>query len=312
MKLLMDSTELVTSIIVARKLMDGQGMPTFQQDGQRTSPASRNISRKSRANSMIKIREEIMKKKELRKPATSRTVTEEDFEDLEVKRMPRKEMSKKAKGLLTSSQVNNSLVQDAGSKIQVVGSDVEALYPSLDAVEVAQIVYNAIMKTEVMFKGINYQEACRMIALTSSEQECRLGPLRRVLPTRRYDHGTRPGISGEDPLGPEVGSQDQWKFPNLKRKPLTEQEKKMVVAEVLRKSVLAIFKTHTYRFAEKFYLQRKGGPIGLRSTCCIARIVMVWWDEELLEVLKNNNINIIRGARYMDDVGIWLRAVRLG
>ena len=188
----------------------------------------------------------------------------------------------------------------------------EALYPSLDAVEVAQIVYNAIMKTEVMFKGINYQEACRMIALTSSEQECRLGPLRRVLPIRRYDHGTRPGISGEDPLGPEVGSQDQWKFPNLKRKPLTEQEKKMVVAEVLRKSVLAIFKTHTYRFAEKFYLQRKGGPIGLRSTCCIARIVMVWWDEELLEVLRSSNINIIRGARYMDDVRIWLRAIRLG
>ena len=312
MKLLMDSTELVTSIIVARKLMDGQGMPTFQQDGQRTSPASRNISRKSRASSMIRIRDELMKKKELRKPATSRTVTEKDFDDMKIKRMPRREMSKKAKGLLTSSQVNNSLVQDAGSKIQVVGSDVEALYPSLDAVEVAQIVYNAIMKTEVMFKGINYQEACRMIALTSSEQECRLGPLRRALPIRRYDHGTRPGISGEDPLGPEVGSQDQWKFPNLKRKPLTEQEKKMVVAEVLRKSVLAIFKTHTYRFAEKFYLQRKGGPIGLRSTCCIARITMIWWDRQLLELLRASNISLEECQRYMDDIRLWCYSVRRG
>ena len=29
----------------------------------------------------------------------------------------------------------------------MVGSDIEALYPSLDAVEVAQIVFNAMMKS---------------------------------------------------------------------------------------------------------------------------------------------------------------------
>ena len=86
----------------------------------------------------------------------------------------------------------------------------------------------------------------------------------------------------------------------------------MILAESVRKAVLAIFKTHTYRFENKFFLQRKGGPIGLRSTCCIARLVMLWWDEELLTVLRKNNINIIRGARYMDDVRIWLRAIRLG
>ena len=211
-----------------------------------------------------------------------------------------------------ASDVDNSLIQDRGAKIQVVGSDVEALYPSLDAVEVAQIIFNAMMKTEIQFKGVNYLEACKMIALTSSEQECRLGRLKRVLPIRRHVNGTRPGISGEDPMGPDVGSQDQWKFPNLKRSPLTKLEKTMIVAEVTKKSVLAIFKTHTYRFANKFFLQRKGGPIGLRSTCCIARLVMLWWDEEFLEVLKKNNLTIIRGARYMDDVRVWLKAIRLG
>ena len=39
---------------------------------------------------------------------------------------------------------------------------------------------------------------------------------------------------------------------------------------------------------------------------------MLWWDEEFLEVLKKNNLAIIRGARYMDDVRLWLRAIRLG
>ena len=150
-----------------------------------------------------------MRTKELRKPLGSRTFGQDDFEDIEIKRVNRKERSRGHRGVL-AADVDNKLVQDRGAKIQVVGSDVEALYPSLDAVEVAQIIYNAMMKTEIQFKGVNYQEACRMIALTSSEQECRLGPLRRVLPVRRYVNGTRPGISGEDPMGPDVGSQEQW------------------------------------------------------------------------------------------------------
>ena len=95
-----------------------------------------------------------------------------------------KDASKHQRGV-PAADVNYELIQERGSMILVVGSDVEALYRSLDAVEVAQIVYNAMMKTDIKFKGVNYQEACRMIALTSSEQECRLGPLRRVLPIRR-------------------------------------------------------------------------------------------------------------------------------
>ena len=109
--------------------------------------------------------------------------------------------------------------------------------------EVAQIVYQAILETDVKFVGVDYQEACRMIALTSTEQECRLGPLRNVIPKRRYVKGTRPGITGADPLGPEVGSQDQWEFPPI-RKDLTKLEKKTIIAQVIQKAVLAIFKTH--------------------------------------------------------------------
>ena len=308
-ELLMDTTEIITSIIVARNMRYDQEMPTFLKDGTRES--TKNISRIGRARSMAKIREELMKKKEQRKPTNMRTVTEDDFEDLEIRKVKRKESLRKGKGLL-SKDVDNKLIQDRGSKIQIVGSDVEALYPSLEAVEVAQVVFNAMMKSEIKFRGMNYMEACRMIALTSTEQECRLGPLKRVLPVRRFVNGVRPGISGEDPMSKDSGSQDQWKFPPIGKNGLTKAEKKMILAEVMKKAVLAIFKTHTYKFARKFYLQRKGGPIGLRSTCCAARIVMMWWDGEFLEVARSNNIVIIRGARYMDDVRVWLRAVRLG
>ena len=139
--LLLDSTELITSIIVARRMETDQELPAFQKDGNEENAASRNISRISRASSMIKIREELLRRKELRKPVSSRMVMEDDFKDLEVKRVSRKSQSRSARGVL-SADVENELVQDRGSKIQVVGSDVEALYPTLDAVEVAQIVYN--------------------------------------------------------------------------------------------------------------------------------------------------------------------------
>ena len=78
---------------------------------------------------------------------------------------------------------------------------------------------------------------------------------------------------------------------------LTTMEKRLVIAKVLKTSILAMFKTHTYSFGGKYYLQVKGGPIGLRSTCCIARLVMLWWDDMLMVALMKLNIKTAAGAR---------------
>ena len=130
-----------------------------------------------------------------------------------------------------------------------MGSDVEALYPSLEAIEVAEIVYQAVLESKVKFESVDWLEACKYIAITSTAQECKMGPLRRVLPRRRHAPGSRPGITGEDPLAKDTGVQDQWKFPTL-RNGLTAQEKRLVIAKVLKTSVLAIFKTHIYSFGQ--------------------------------------------------------------
>ena len=84
------------------------------------------------------------------------------------------------------------------------------------------------------------------------------------------------------------------------------------MATVMRISVLTLFRTHTYSFGSKLYQQKAGGPIGLRSTCCIARLVMLWWDEELLQLLVKNNVITEAQARYMDDIRIWLWSIRHG
>ena len=156
---------------------------------------------------------------------------------------------------MRAAEVSNHLVQDRSSQLTIIGADVEALYPSLEGVQVAEIVYRAIMETRVKFKGINYQEGCRYIALTSSAQECRLGPLRRVLPTRRHKSGTRPGVTGAGPTGATSGDQEQWEFPPVE---LTELEKRMIVARVMYTAVMALFNKHTYTFGGKYYFQKQG------------------------------------------------------
>ena len=61
--------------------------------------------------------------------------------------------------------VDRKLIQDRGKAMEVVGADVEALYPSLSEIQVAEIIYKAIMETEVGFQGINYLEGAKYIVL---------------------------------------------------------------------------------------------------------------------------------------------------
>ena len=110
-------------------------------------------------------------------------------------------------------------------------------------------------------------------------------------------------------MGPERGDHDQWIF---KRVELTKLEKRLVVATVMKKAVLMLFQSHVYSFGGKFFLQRKGGPIGLRSTCSIARICMLDWDKKFLEMARRNGLSFAENMRYMDDLRVWMFGIRLG
>ena len=269
--------------------------------------------RLTRAANMKKVREESMRLANSRRQEMFRNSKYMEDRDMEVrsKIQQRTKTAKTMKGkrLLMAAEVENNLIQDKASRMEIIGADVEALYPSLEAVQVANIVYQAVMDSDIKFKGVNYQEGARYIALTSTEQECRLGPLRRVLPWRRYVHGTRPGITGEGPAGADTGDQDQWEFPRVQ---LTRLEKRLIVAKTMHTAVLTLFKTHCYTFGGKYFLQKQGGPIGLRSTCCIARLVMTWWDKQLLELVAKSNLELEEKQRYMDDIRLWCFPIRLG
>ena len=147
------------------------------------------------------------------------------------------------------------------------------------------------------------------VALETNETERRLSGLARLLPTRKYKKGTRPIITGPVALGPGTDEETQWTFPDVTP---TEMEQKLLLATVVEIGVKTIFRTHLYQFGGRMYHQQGGGPIRLRATGAIARVVMGDWDQRLDSLLIKNGFSVEAGARYVDDIRIILQAVNLG
>ena len=70
--------------------------------------------------------------------------------------------------------------------------------------------------------------------------------------------------------------------------------------------------SHIYTFSGKLYKQKAGGPIGLRGTCAIARLVMQMWDSKWLERMARLKVVIELAMRYMDDGRAFLAAIKAG
>ena len=117
------------------------------------------------------------------------------------------------------------------------------------------------------------------------------------------------GVTGEGPLGPTINEDKQWIFPNVK---LTEVEKRMILAEVMRLVVEVLFKTHCYSFKGSVFRQNDGGPIGLRATCAIARVVMVRHSQKWREVMVKSNMMVVFDGFYVDDGRMIVFALRPG
>ena len=199
---------------------------------------------------------------------------------------------------LTSKEVLPEDLQDYQSPMVVMGFDVVSLYPNLDTSKVGSRVKQAVLESNISWEGINYMEACRYIALNWTEEQCRSSKLRKILPWRRKNNGSRPGIRGVGPKGPDVGDVEQWIFP---RTVLSKQDKLEIIATVLDIATTAMFSHHFYSFGGKNYKQMGGGPTGLRGTCAIARLMMQIFDVKWEGLLRELCVKIWLNSRYMDD-----------
>ena len=189
-------------------------------------------------------------------------------------------------------------VQDQTLPMVVVGTDVESLYPSLIIKSVVEEVRSAVYEFNVVFEEVDYLEMARYLALNWSEAECRRSSLGRILPRRRKAQGSRPGLKGEGPQGAERGDQEQWVFPRVR---LRHDEKRLLIATVLEIATEAMFTHHYYVFGGRNFRQMEGGPIGLRGTCTLARLVMQIYDKKWLKLVEEGGLKLKLYMRYMDD-----------
>ena len=112
-EVLIDATEIITTIIVARGMETQRIAPIFQKAGFK---ASERVNRIGRAEGMMKMREEMRKLKNKRMKPQMRSMKENDFEELEVREVRRGDASRRMEtGVLRSDNLNNNLVQDKGN-----------------------------------------------------------------------------------------------------------------------------------------------------------------------------------------------------
>ena len=235
------------------------------------------------------------KMKMLRRQEWERRQRQEDLEDEEK--------------LWKPEEVLEEEIQDYEKKMTIIGCDVESLYPNLEVGECGEIIVEEILRSDITWEDLDYMEGARLIVLNRSAAHCRSSPLHRVLPVRRKKSGRRPGVTGAGPLGQERGDTDQWLFPSIK---LTEEEKKLIIAEVVKICTEIMFENHLYTFGGKVFRQKRGGPIGLRGTCAIARLVMANYDRKWMKLMEDNKIKINSYMRYMDDGRAFLAALKPG
>ena len=224
-------------------------------------------------------------------------------EDLRLTEVRMRTKTLKGERIIHASRLENKEVQVEDDKV-IVGADVEGLYPALKDMEVADICYKAILNSSISSNNINYHRASIYVAMNLTSEEARIHPLGRVLPKRNHETGSRPWVTGDFKK-----AELAWSIPQVE---WTKLEERLMLAEMTRIGVIVMMNSHLFRWDGKIFLQRQGGPIGLRSTCAVARITMMHWDGKLAEFMDVNNIRLEMGARYMDDVRLILDSIHEG
>ena len=157
-------------------------------------------------------------------------------------------------------------LQDFSIPMVIIGGDVVSLYPNLDVDIVVDRIRDEILRTDLEFNNVDYLEATRYLVLNWTIEQARNSNLRRVLPVRRKNRGTKPGIRGEGPRGSQRGDQEQWQF--KENIILDDWERRQIVAEVVKIATEAMFKKHYYSFGGRTYHQRGGGSHRITRDLC--------------------------------------------
>ena len=89
-------------------------------------------------------------------------------------------------------------------------------------------------------------------------------------------------------------------------------EKKELISKVIKVATEAMFTHHFYTFKGEKFRQNKGGPIGLRGTCAVTRVVMQLFDQKWGLKIRDLGLVTWLVGRYMDGIRVFLPPTKIG
>ena len=176
-----------------------------------------------------------------------------------------------------------------------------------------------IQETKMRFEGIDYRWALVYLALTTTNKDRVDNKLQGILPRRKRKQGDPPTVK----TAHIDESLERWWYPTDPAK-LTQDQKKSVMSCVVEQMVRVVFSTHYYEWEGNLYQQIFGGPIGLRATGPVARIMMDWWTRQIREIEEKSQIlaklnpvqfeplQLYMLRKYVDDCLVVMEEMKLG
>ena len=205
-------------------------------------------------------------------------------------------------------------------KDTVVGSlDVRGLYPSLDQEGSSEAVARFVRDSSTTLEGIDWRHTQIFVASNMDPHELKREGVLGLVPKRCKKFGPRPGRTTEElsQKRPDPRSEKQPACPSKwaesnPDKELSEENRRLLLSVALKIATRTIFRHHCYQFNGEVFRQAKGGPIGLRVTSVVARIVMDDWFTRFLGAILAAGIEVHGAMKYVDDVNLILAMVDLG
>ena len=85
-----------------------------------------------------------------------------------------------------------------------------------------------------------------------------------------------------------------------------------MLSKAMEVALKACFRNHLYQFEGKVFRQCEGGPIGLRLSIAVSRIVMAMWDKQLAQLGAESGWIIHLLKRYVDDITAICETLKMG
>ena len=83
-----------------------------------------------------------------------------------------------------------------------------------------------------------------------------------------------------------------------------------MVILALTHAVRKVFQTHIHRYNGRHHIQGDRGPIGHIITGEVARVIMIWFDQEFVKLTKILKVELVLYSRYIDDVDLVAKKLR--